>query len=42
MENEFFEKAPDIEDIAVLSEIKEGNFLILATNLVRIMKLAIL
>jgi len=35
MENEFFEKAPDIEDIAVLSEIKEGNFLILATNLVK-------
>jgi len=35
MENEFIEEAPDIEDIAVLSEIKEGNFLILATNLVK-------
>jgi len=33
MENEFIEEAPDIEDIAVLSEIKEGHFLILATNL---------
>jgi len=35
MENEFIEKAPDIEDIAVLSEIKEGRFLILATNLIK-------
>jgi putative ABC transport system ATP-binding protein len=35
MENEFIEKAPDIEDIAILKEIKEGNFLILATNLVK-------
>ena len=33
MENEFIEEAPDIEDIAVLNEIKEGHFLILATNL---------
>jgi len=35
MENEFIEKAPDIEDIAILSEIKEGNFLILANHLVK-------
>jgi len=35
MENEFIEKAPDMEDIAVLSEIKEGRFLILATNLIK-------
>ena len=35
MENEFIEKAPDIEDTAVLKEIKEGNFLILAINLVK-------
>ena len=35
MENEFIEKAPDIGDIAVLNEIKEGHFLILATNLVK-------
>ncbi len=35
MENEFFEKAPDIEDIAVLSEITDGRFLILATNLIK-------
>jgi len=35
MENEFIEKDPDIGDIAVLNEIKEGNFLILATNLVK-------
>jgi len=35
MENEFIEEAPDIEDIAVLKEIKEGHFLILATNLVK-------
>lgn len=33
MENEFIEEAPDIEDIAVLNEIKEGHLLILATNL---------
>ncbi len=33
MENEFIEKAPDIEDIAILREIKEENFLILAKNL---------
>ena len=33
MENEFIEEAPDIEDIAILREIKEGNFLILAKNL---------
>ena len=33
MENEFIEEAPDIEDIAILREIKEGNFLILANNL---------
>ena len=33
MEKEFIEEAPDIEDIAILSEIKEGNFLILANNL---------
>jgi len=33
MENEFIEEAPDIEDIAVLNEIIEGHFLILATNL---------
>lgn len=35
MENEFIEKAPEIEDIAVLREIKEGNILILANNLVK-------
>lgn len=35
MENEFIEKAPDIEDTAVIKEIKEGNFLILAINLVK-------
>ena len=35
MENEFIEEAPDIEDVAVLSEIKEGRFLILATNLIK-------
>ena len=35
MENEFIEKAPDIGDIAVLNEIKEGHFLILAINLVK-------
>ncbi len=35
MENEFIEKAPDIEDIAVLREIKEGSFLILANNLAK-------
>jgi len=35
MENEFIEEAPDIEDIAILNEIKEGHFLILATNLVK-------
>ena len=35
MENEFIEKDPDIGDIAVLNEIKEGNFLILAINLVK-------
>jgi putative ABC transport system ATP-binding protein len=35
MEKEFIEKAPDIEDIAILREIKEGNYLILATNLVK-------
>ena len=35
MENEFIEKAPEIEDIAILREIKEGNFLILANNLVK-------
>jgi len=35
MENEFIEKDPDIEDIAVLREIKEGNFLILANGLVK-------
>ena len=35
MENEFIEKDPDIEDIAILNEIKEGNFLILANNLVK-------
>ena len=33
MENEFIEEAPEIEDIAILKEIKEGNFLILAKNL---------
>ena len=33
MENEFIEEAPDIEDIAILREVKEGNFLILANNL---------
>ena len=33
MENEFIEEAPDIEDIAILREIKEENFLILAKNL---------
>jgi len=33
MENEFIEEAPDIEDIAILREIKERNFLILAKNL---------
>ncbi|MHA1471519.1 MAG: ABC transporter ATP-binding protein [Promethearchaeota archaeon] len=35
MENEFIEKDPDIEDIAILNEIKEGNFLILANGLVK-------
>ena len=35
MENEFIEKDPDIEDIEILREIKEGNFLILATSLVK-------
>ncbi|MBY9010648.1 MAG: ABC transporter ATP-binding protein [Candidatus Lokiarchaeota archaeon] len=35
MENEFIEKDPDIEDTAVIKEIKEGNFLILAINLVK-------
>ncbi|GAF95796.1 unnamed protein product, partial [marine sediment metagenome] len=35
MENEFIEKAPDIEDIAFISDLKEGNFLILAYNLVK-------
>ncbi len=33
MENEFIEEAPDIEDIAILREIKEGKFLILTNNL---------
>jgi len=33
MEKEFIEEAPDIEDIAILREINEGNFLILANNL---------
>ena len=35
MENEFIEKDPEIEDIAFLKDIKEGNFLILANNLVK-------
>ena len=35
MENEFIEKDLDIEDIAALREIKEGDFLILANNLVK-------
>jgi putative ABC transport system ATP-binding protein len=35
MENEFIEKAPDIEDIAFSNDLKEGNFLILAYNLVK-------
>ncbi|GAH85974.1 unnamed protein product, partial [marine sediment metagenome] len=35
MENEFIETDPDIEDIAILREIKEGNFLILANGLVK-------
>ena len=35
MENEFIEEAPEIEDIAILKEIKEGNFLILANGLVK-------
>lgn len=35
MEKEFIEKAPDIEDLAVFEEIKDGNFLILANNLVK-------
>jgi len=35
MENEFIEKAPDIEDIEFLDDIKEGNFLILANNVVK-------
>ena len=35
MENEFIEKAPEIEEIGALREIKEGNILILANNLVK-------
>jgi putative ABC transport system ATP-binding protein len=35
MENEFIEKDPDIEDIEILREIKEGNFLIFASGLVK-------
>ena len=35
MENEFIEKAPEIEEIGALMEIKEGNILILANNLVK-------
>ena len=35
MEKEFIEEAPDIEDIAVLRELKEGSFLILANNLTK-------
>lgn len=35
MEKEFIEKAPDIEDLAVFKEIKDGNVLILANNLVK-------
>ena len=35
MDNEFIAKAPEIEDLAILNEIKEGNFLILANGLVK-------
>ena len=35
MENEFIEKVPDVEDFAFLEEIKEGNFIILANNVVK-------
>jgi len=35
MEKEFIEKVPDVEDFAFLEEIKEGNFIILANNLVK-------